>query len=385
MTDVAPQTKAARPHVCHIIHDDGDGGGPQAVIDQLHALTSDFEQSVLHGGSGGIAAACDAMRIRHYQLPIEKLSKLPLGFVALIGRLIKLRPNIVLLQGQWAGAAGAVAAAIARVPRTLYFTLWPAFYTDWGLSKTIRNRIAEGIPCRLASRVVAPTESTKSAYLLRRLVPEGRIAVLPYSIDLSRIPSGAEANALRQNLGWDSAHVHVVSVARLADQKRIDWLLRSWAIVAPHAPHARLWIVGDGPERKRLEQLVDELQISRSCKFLGAQANGIGYMAAADIVAMTSMYETFGFAALEAMACGKPLVASRVDGIVDLVTDGTNGFLVAPGDLITFSDRLRALVADVELRNRFGSSARQRARDFEAARLAPEYVHLVTSSIGPRL
>lgn len=352
------------------------------MIDQLHALASTCEQSVLHGGSGRIAAACDAMRLRHERVPLDKIWKVPLGFVGVLVRLPRLRPDVVLLQGQSAGAVGAVAAAAAGVPRILYLTLWPAFYTDWNLWKTVRNRIAEAIPCRIASCVVAPSQSTKAAYLLRRLVPEDRITVLPHSIDLSRVPSREEVNAFRTRLGWDAAHVHVVSVSRLSDQKRLDWLLRSWSKVITTTPDARLWIIGDGPEREGLERLAGALRITDSCKFLGAQPSGISYMAAADIVAITSMYETFGFAALEAMACGKPLVASRVDGIADLMTDRVDGFLVAPADVETFAERLVTLHGNETLRQRIGAAAKKRARQFDATRIAPAYVEFVRSSFA---
>lgn len=366
-----------RPKICHLIHLDGAGGGPVVVVDQLKEFAGEFELSAIHGGTGRIAAACEAMGIPHWSLPLARLPQLPLGLPRLIVRLRRLRPDLLVLHGQWAGPVGALAARLAGVPRMIYVCHWPSFYTDWDLGRIVRNRIAEALPCRWADRVVVLSQGNAYQFLIRQLVAPEKLRRIPNSLDPARIPPATRGAEVRARHGWDEKHVHAVSVGRLADQKRLDWLLRSWSLVAAHAPHARLWIVGEGPERPALERLAVELGITGSCTFLGPQPEGMDYLAAADVVAMTTMYEGFGLIPVEAMACGKPIVANSVDGVADTVREGVEGFLVPPGDTVLFAQRLGQLLADPALRQAMAARGAIRVREFSPEKTMHRYRELI--------
>ncbi len=382
MSQAAPP-HPRRPKVCHIIHFDGPGGGPMVVIDQLRAFAEDFELGVIHGGSGMIAEYCEQQGIPHWRVSIERLSSLPIGFFGTLLCLRRWRPDAVILHGQWGGPVGALASFVAGIRRILYVAHWPAFYTDWDLFRTVRNRLVEVIPCRFATRVVTLSRGNQYQYLLRRLVDPAKLVLIPNSIHASRVPSALEMAEHRKRLGWDDAQIHVVSVGRLADQKRLDWLLRSWRIVLQRAPQARLWIVGDGPERVALEKLAGELGLGDACVFLGPRTDGITWIGAADVIAMTTIYEAFGVVAIEAMACGKPIVASRVDGVSDTVRDGLDGFLVPPGDVELFGERLLRLIEDAELRKTMGARGLERAGEFSPQGIMKKYRAVMDELLAP--
>lgn len=137
---------------------------------------------------------------------------------------------------------------------------------------------------------------------------------------------------------------------------------------------AELIMVGDGPDRGPAEYLARELGVERWVEFLGKQAHVERLIPQADVLLLPSNLEAFGLAALEAMACGVPPVATRVGGVPELVTDGVDGFLEAPGDIEAQAARVVALLTDRELHARMSAAARQTAVSrFSSARIIPQY------------
>jgi glycosyltransferase involved in cell wall biosynthesis len=236
----------------------------------------------------------------------------------------------------------------------------------------------------LCDRVVALSRGNWYQYSIRRL-GEGKLRVIHNGIDLNRVPPPEKIRAVREAEGWDDSQCHVVSVGRLADQKRIDWLLRSWRIVQEKRTGARLWIVGSGLEEEMLRRLAGELAITETCTFLGSRPNGIEYMAAGDIAAMTTLFEGHSIAVLEALACGRPLVVNDVDGTHDSLDDAVEGFLVPPADIELFAARLIELIDDAPLRKQMGEAGRARAAQFSIAKMSGEYLELVREVMGGRM
>ena len=360
----------------HLIHWDGPGGGPQAVINLARELKQrGIEQVIICGGRGRLAEFCTREGIERIEVPIDRKSTLLWGFCRLVSALKRTRLDTLFLHGQWAGPVGALAAGMTHVP-TVYIAHWPSFYTDWNPYRAFRNALAEWIPCRLARWVVALTPSVRYQYLFRGWVKEERLRVIPNLLGLDEMPSPFETQAIRTRLNWTEDRVHVVSVGRLADQKRIDWLVKAWALVAKKCPQARLWIIGDGPEEVKLKHLANELKLQDTCQFLGAQPRGIAYLAAGDITVMTSMYEACPFVPFEAMACGRPIVATAVDGVRDHVTEGVEGRLVPPGDIQGLADAMIELITGPELRGRMGNAGRAHISRMSSDSLGNQYFQL---------
>ncbi|MGA7213114.1 MAG: glycosyltransferase, partial [Terrimicrobiaceae bacterium] len=232
------------------------------------------------------------------------------------------------------------------------------------------------------SRVITLSESNYYQYLIRAYVPEGRLLSIPNPIDIENLPSPEDASEIRAQHGWTDDICHIVSVGRLSTQKRLDWLLRSWATVIRKTSRAKLWIVGGGELEHELKRLAGELQLGNSCVFLGSRPRGVGFVAASDVVAFTSLYEARAIVALEAMACGKPIVASRVDGIRDSYRDGREGFLVPPGDIQLFAERLIRLIEDPPLRRKMGEAGKSTALEFAKPLIMPRYRRVIESVLA---
>lgn len=355
------------------------------VANHLALMANYFDLSAIHGSAGRVAQACEKLGIPHWELPIDRAAALPVSFFTLVTTLRHIAPDVVILHGQWAGPVGALAARLAGIARMIYICHWPSFYSDWDIPRVIRNRICEAIPCRLSARVVTNSRGNWYQYLIRRLAPLEKLRIIHNGISPANLPAPSRRAEIRRQHQWDESLCHVVSVGRLADQKCVDWLLKSWRIVISQNRKAKLWIVGDGPDLQHLKQLASDLQIKDSCFFLGAQPSGIDYIAAADIVAMTTIYEGHANVPLEAMACGKPLVANDVDGVNDSFRDGVEGFLVPPGDVELFAKRLLKLIEDESLRKQMGESGKLRSEEFLLSKIVAQYCALIDEVLAEKV
>lgn len=370
-----------RPSVALVIHKDGPGGGPVSLGTHVRHLRTVYQLTVIHGGRGSVAATCENLGVTHHRLPIERPMLWTWGVPMLTMYLKRIAPELLVLFGQWGGAIGALAGRLAGIRRIVYVAQWSAFYADWDLYRVIRNYICERIPCRLSNLVISLSPSNRYQYLYRRMVPEERLIYLPNPVEHMEKLCSDSGEEIRRTLGWNPDHCHVVSVGRLADQKRVDWLLASWKLVQEQMPSAKLWIVGGGKEEAMLRRMASALGIEGTCQFLGAKPNGTDYLAAADVVVVTSLFETFGRVPVEAMACGKPVVASKVDGICDTIRDGCEGFLVPPGDIPAFAARIIELVRSPVLRRKMGEAGRKRAHKYSAEIVTAAYRKLFDSLI----
>jgi glycosyltransferase involved in cell wall biosynthesis len=373
-----------KPRLTHLIDLDGPGGGPRTIIDQIRHMRDRFDLTVVHGGFGALAQACDGRNVQRRQLPIDRAWKLLWGFPLLVLALRRLRPDILIMTGQTAGPVGALAGRLAGVKRMVYIAEWPAFYTNWDIWRMVRNTYCEKIPCYYSDKVITVSEGNYYEYLYRRLAGPDKLTLLSNSVDLATIPGPAAVESLRGRLGWNPDLCHVVSVARLATQKHIEWLLEAWQRVVEERLPARLWLVGSGEEEARLRALAGRLGLGDTCTFLGYQPDGIFFISAADVVAVTTMYEANAITVLEAMACGRPVVSNRVDGVTGSFTHGREGFLAEPADADGLARGLIALIRDPALRVRMGAQGRETARRFDSAVVMPRYEALYEALLAEK-
>jgi glycosyltransferase involved in cell wall biosynthesis len=144
-------------------------------------------------------------------------------------------------------------------------------------------------------------------------------------------------------------------------------------------------MVGDGPDRERLEQLAYDLGIARSTFFVGYQEEVAGYYRLFDAFLLPSVNEGTPVSAIEALASGTPVVATRVGGVPDVVRDGVDGFLVAPGDTEAAAERLAELARDPVLRARLGDAGRREVRArYSVARLVDDVDRLYRSLLAAK-
>jgi len=183
--------------------------------------------------------------------------------------------------------------------------------------------------------------------------------------------------ATRKALGIDETEVMLISVGRLTHQKGHSYLLQAMPAIRACTPKAKLFIVGDGPLRKKLENLTKQLGIQREVQFLGTRTDVPCLLAAADVFIHPSVSEGMPNALLEAMAVGLPCVVSALDAVQDILQHELNSLLVPPSDAVAMSEAVCRLLKDEKLRKVLGSQAQKLVREqFSSQRMIDQYEQL---------
>jgi N-acetyl-alpha-D-glucosaminyl L-malate synthase BshA len=184
---------------------------------------------------------------------------------------------------------------------------------------------------------------------------------LPADVGIDVIPNFVDANLFSPGPPTGRSTTRVLThVSNFRPIKRVDDVVRVFAAVRSQA-RVRLELVGDGPERPRVEALVRELGIEHDVRFHGETPDLVELYRASDVFLLPSASESFGLAALEAMACGVPVVAADVGGVPEVVVDGETGFLAAVGDVQGMARHVRLLLGDERLHARVSAAARRHA------------------------
>jgi len=247
-----------------------------------------------------------------------------------------------------------------------------------------------------ADRIIAATLAEQAQLQFLYMANTDRITIIPPGVDTSHFYpiSPDEAKAV---IGMDPNDRMLLYVGRIEPLKGVDTLIRAMASIRQDCgerdcPHV-LTIIGGDPdaspedmnvEMARLRRLCTELGMDDVVLFLGKRSQDSlpYYYSAADVVVMPSHYESFGMVALEAMACGIPVVASQVGGLAFLVQDGVTGFVVPDGEPEMLSNRLTELIRNDALRMKMGQQAALAAREYAWERVATRVVAVYQALLG---
>jgi len=191
-------------------------------------------------------------------------------------------------------------------------------------------------------------------------VDPSKIRLIPSGTDIARFENAIPDPELRSRLGADASAPLICAAATLAERKGIRYLIEAAKQLKLGGTPVHLVIAGDGEQREELERLARDLDIAAS--FIGFYSDMPTLLATADVFVMPSLSEGLGVAVLEAMAAGKPVVASAVGGLRESVLDGATGFSVPPADSEALAEGIAKLISNPAMATEFGLAGRARAR-----------------------
>jgi N-acetyl-alpha-D-glucosaminyl L-malate synthase BshA len=195
--------------------------------------------------------------------------------------------------------------------------------------------------------------------------------VIPNFVDSSRFRPGRDEEA-RSRFALPGERI-LLHISNFRPVKRVTDVVRIFAVVRRETP-AKLLMVGEGVERFTAQHLARELDIEKEVFFLSRQEDISGLMKVADLFLLPSELESFGLAALEAMSCEVPVIASRVGGLPEVIEDGVSGLLRPVGDVEGMAREALKVLADDALHLRLAQAGRQRVLEcFDAPRIIPQY------------
>ncbi|MEI9978124.1 MAG: glycosyltransferase family 4 protein [Edaphobacter sp.] len=238
--------------------------------------------------------------------------------------------------------------------------------------------VSDRLVLRKYARVVAVSDEVKQR-LLKAGVREEVIRLVRNGIESQRFDSAAPS--LRKDFSKDAIIVGLIG--RLAWEKGVDIFLRAAARVLVEFPSARFVVIGEGPDKDKLEKLMDDLKIQGSVSMLGRRNDMPSVYASLDVMVSSSRQEGLPIAILEGMASGLPLVATTVGEVPSVVLEGQTGVLVPAEDIASLADGILGLLRDPAKRKRFGVAARQRVEhEYSAARMTDHYLDVYTEAIA---
>lgn len=365
--------------VLHIVPDLGIGGLPRVVQTLCSATDRDrFTVSVLClNALGETARALEGEGIAVHLIPksggtpdrrvIQKVTHI----------LRRLGPDVVHTHN--------TQALLEGVPAARWCGIRAIVHTDHGRQYPDRFAyvFAERVLSRLTSSVVAVSDETAAQLLRHQRIPAALLAVVRNGVLPIPTPTASELAVLRSSLGLNERGPLIGIAARLVPEKGFEYLLRGMRDVASEYPDATLVIVGSGPLEDELRALADALQLGSSVLFLGLRTD-VGLLTHLfDLYVLSSVSEGLPLAILEAMAAGKPVVATGVGGIPRAVAQGISGTLVAPADPSALATAICELLADPSKMSRYGREGQRIFRsEFTARTMASRYEDLYLRALG---
>ncbi|MBW2310378.1 MAG: glycosyltransferase family 4 protein [Deltaproteobacteria bacterium] len=334
-----------RIKVLHLV-EDLKIGGLERVIASIAEYLDDqkFDVSVWCITKGGeIAEELAEKGIKIEILGIFSYHN-PVNILRLVFMLRQVRPNIVHTHGYFASVIGRLAAKIALVPIIIYH-VHTIFYDN--IKK--RNIIIERLLGFITDKIIFISNAAKKSYLPHFKINESKISVIYNGV----IDANVNANLKKGNC-------KVVTVASLVDHKGHEYLLEAAMMVLDRLPQCKFFIVGEGVLNRRLKQQVLSLGIASSVNFLGQKTNIYKILSQMDLFVLPSLREGLGIAAIEAMSCGLPVVASNVGGLPEVVKDGHTGYLVPPKDSVALGNAISQLLENPKQMVKMGQMGRLR-------------------------
>ena len=261
---------------------------------------------------------------------------------------------------------------------------------------TLHANMSEELKYRLPPSLKQAISLKIDPYLERRLLKKADRVIVPsphmkeYYGDIGTnihvIPNGVDFEEIKNicQLEKNIMHPSIFFIGRLEKMKGVDILIRSIPFVASSIPDVHLYIAGSGEEEGELKHLVKKLDIEENVTFLGfvSEDEKWSYYKSTDLCVVPSVEEPFGIVLLEAMACGKPEVASNVGGIPYIVEDGKTGLLFECGDVDGMAEKVIALLQNKEMREKMGAAGLERAKEFSWDRIAERTVELYKEVIS---
>jgi glycosyltransferase involved in cell wall biosynthesis len=276
-------------------------------------------------------------------------------------------------------AWGTMIGRLARVPVIV------AHEHTWSFEgKPLRRFVDREVVGRWADVFVAVSRDDRRKMIEIEGVDPKKVLHVPNGIAAPPPPSGAD---LRSELGIPTGAPVIGTVSVLRPQKALDVFIRASAQLLREDPDLRVLLAGDGPLRGELTELVHSLGVQDRLLMLGYRSDAPDVMAALDVAVSSSAFEGSPLAVMEYMESARPIVATRVGGVPDLIEDGVHGLLVEPGDAPALTAAIRRLLSDREAARRMGEAARERRRreftvDLMVRRFETLYERLVEGA-GP--
>lgn len=367
--------------ILHIIPNLGIGGTEKMVLELCRGLNrNSFYNRVIALKSGGQTAE----ELEKSGIPVNLLNSpdsFGMGLMDMPRVVRTVRENIIadspdivqtwLTRANVVGRIASKSAGHQRIISALRVMEIEKKYHIW----------AEKITHRYSKMITVNCTALKKFAVQRIGIPEEKIVYIPNGIDEKRNPDQHTINIYKKK--WISRNAFIFgTVGRLHEQKGIDVFLKAAKMVLNQFPNSRFLIAGEGPAKSQLVQLTKHLGIESAVVFCGWAKESLEFISILDVFVLASRWEGMPNAVMEAMISKKPVIASTVGGVTDLIQSGTEGLLIESENVKQCSDAMIQLIQDSKLRGKIAESAYEKIkRDYSMDQMISSYKKLYESIV----
>lgn len=336
-----------RKRIFHIIPELNVGGTEKQLLLVLPELPDTYiHEVVCLMGHGAIGDALEKRGVKVHYLNGTGNSDLRIPF-KLWSLLRRKKPAAIVTYLIYADIVGRIAAPLAGIRTVIESHRSHLFGPAWW-------HMVDKYTRRLVSHYTCQTNATKQLLHNKLSIPRDSITAIPNAVVLA----SHGPVSVRSDLGIAQEDIVITSVANLKPEKDLGVLLEAFEDAYTSNPNAHVLLVGDGPERSKLEKQILSYQSKHHIHFLGLRDDVKSILYDSDIFVLPTRIEGMSNAILEACAAGLPCVTTNIPTIKDLIIDGKTGFLISPGDVTQLASFLKQLVRDTGMRQSVGSAAK---------------------------
>lgn len=371
--------------VCHIAHGDLWAGAEVQLATLLETLVHDpaWTLSAILLNDGRLA--CEIGRLG---IPVTVLSEDEHNSLVLFTKMIKLlkaqHPDIIhthKYKDNILGASAAAAAGIEAVVRVVHGMTEP-FSGKAYVKMMCYERVDRLVTSMKVRKVIAVSSSLK--IILEELYGTNKVVQIHNGINLEKIKLSQDREQLRTALGIGTSDEVIGTVGRLTPVKGHHVLLRAANSLVRRRKNIKVLVVGDGPLMPEMRALAQDLGIEREVVLAGQRHDVYDLVNCMDVFALPSVHEGIPMVLLEALALKRPVVASRVGGIPEVMKHGISGLLVSPGSVPELEEGIEMLLRDKSYGSQLGQAGRARVEEeFSATIMATRTARLYASLVTP--
>ncbi len=275
-------------------------------------------------------------------------SRNPLSIYKLYKLLKNRKFDIIHTHAYSAGTIGRISAFLAGIPVIISHNHSVYDYYNW------YYHFVERLLSFITDRVICISDMVNRFAKETQRINPNKLVTIHNGIDNIRIVSGKGTSDLRKELGIPINHSIICIIAHMEEHKGLKYLLKSASLLLESKSNISFLLVGDGALTGELKKLCIYLKIEKNVIFAGERSDIPEILSLTDIFVLPSLREGLGLAILEAMACGKPVIATNVGGIPEIVKNGVSGILVSPGDPEALQTAIKELLDDKEMQKKMG-------------------------------
>jgi len=343
----------------------GPGGAEQLMLSILKSLKEEglnIRVCALQIKSGNpVSAELNRIGLPVDLVPIPNLRH-PLNLLRILRYLLEHRPQILHTQLEFSDILGTLAAKLLGIPTIS--TLHTLDEPDENRTGSWRLRIRWMILKKFTDRIIAVSEKTRIHHIKAGKLPSQKIVTIYNGIEISRFTnySKDDRENTRKSLGLHANNKVIATVAVLRQPKGIQYMLEAIPEILKDIPNANYLIVGDGAYKPQLLELVDALGIQEHVTFAGHRTDIPEILNVCDLFVLPTLIDALPTVLIEALAASKPIIATNVGGIPEIIEDQNNGILVPPGNHYKLADACVKLLRDQTYSSRLSLAGLQVAQ-----------------------